>query len=693
MIAGVHSTVWILAISAELTSRAFAYSHGAPCSGYAARRWRTIALCSCANRTSSAASPTHRLASGALKFARLAFERAQQVVVDGDLPVLALDLGDVVRVRAVELRRVPPVRLAADERLRVGVSRDRLRQRHVRVQQPLADRRLLGVAHPVVDLELQPRGRQHAEVRGGQEPRAVHQRVADVARARRAERIRVRERRAVAPERRARRAHPGLREVVEAPVRPARLARTGRLRALHPRYTRAVEVVLAQPLPQADERGEADGVREALPAELAVQLFGERHQCLGEHGWHPSMRMPELAVGATFADHIIRGVAGRGGMGVVYRAVHLALKREVALKVIGSELSAHAEFRARFQRECETAASIQHPRVVPIYHAGEEDGLLYVTMRYVDGTDLARALMARGRLDVEDGVRIVKQVADGLQAAHELGLVHRDVKPANILLDKPTGSRCSSDFGLTKHVGEDPLTREGVFVGTIDYAAPEQFEAGTVDARTDVYALGCVLYQVLSGRVPYPPESDAAKMYAHMQAPRAAAGRARRGRPADAGRDRRARDGQGARGPLPGRGRAGRGAADGVGAPDDPRRRDDDLRGRGRRRPGDRDPAPAGALERGRRRDVRRPRGADGAAARALRGGRGGHAPVRAHLRRAGDRQDAAWRPSSGARCTRAARPCCSAARTPSRSCPTSRSSPPSSTGSRTARRCTSRPS
>src|SRR3954453_19105898 len=146
--------------------------------------------------------------------------------------------------------------------------------------------------------------------------------------------------------------------------------------------------------------------------------------------------MAELAIGSTFADHIIRGVAGRGGMGVVYRAGHVALKRDVALKVIASDYSADPDFRSRFQRESEAAASIQHPRVIPIYHAGEEDGLLYVTMRYVDGTDLARALMARGRLDVEDGVRIVKQVADGLQAAHELGLVHRDVKPANILLDK-----------------------------------------------------------------------------------------------------------------------------------------------------------------------------------------------------------------------------------------------------------------
>ena len=117
------------------------------------------------------------------------------------------------------------------------------------------------------------------------------------------------------------------------------------------------------------------------------------------------------------------------------------------MKVIGSELSAHAEFRARFQRECETAASIQHPRVVPIYHAGEEDGLLYVTMRYVDGTDLARALMARGRLDVEDGVRIVKQVADGLRGRARA----RPRAPRRQAREHParraTGSRCSATSG------------------------------------------------------------------------------------------------------------------------------------------------------------------------------------------------------------------------------------------------------
>src|SRR3954470_21442490 len=227
--------------------------------------------------------------------------------------------------------------------------------------------------------------------------------------------------------------------------------------------------------------------------------------------------MPELAVGSTFADHIIRGVAGRGGMGVVYRAVHLALKRQVALKVIGAEYSEQSEFRERFQRECETAASIQHPRVVPIYHAGEEDGRLYVTMRYVEGSDLSR-LLQRGRLEPRQAAKLIGQVAEGLDAAHQKGIVHRDVKPANVLIDTD-GSALLTDFGLTKHVTDRSLTRDGTFVGTLDYAAPEQFRGDPVDARTDVYALGCVLYQALSGRIPYPRETDAAKMYAHMESP------------------------------------------------------------------------------------------------------------------------------------------------------------------------------
>src|SRR4051794_1711849 len=230
--------------------------------------------------------------------------------------------------------------------------------------------------------------------------------------------------------------------------------------------------------------------------------------------------MAELAVGSTFADHIIRGVAGRGGMGVVYRAVHLALKREVALKVIASEFSEDSEFRRRFQDEATAAASIQHPHVIPIYHAGEEDRLLYVTMRYVDGTDLARLLMSRGRIEADLVVRVGAQMAEALEAAHARGLVHRDVKPANVLLEGASGEGAAllTDFGLTKQLGRE-RTQAGVFVGTFDYAAPEQFRGEAVDARTDVYALGCVLYQALSGRVPYPAENDVAKMYAHMEKP------------------------------------------------------------------------------------------------------------------------------------------------------------------------------
>src|SRR3954452_10205143 len=227
--------------------------------------------------------------------------------------------------------------------------------------------------------------------------------------------------------------------------------------------------------------------------------------------------MPELAVGSTFAEHIIRGVAGRGGMGVVYRAMHLALKREVALKVIGPEYSEQFEFRERLQRECETAASIQHPSVVPIYHAGEEDGRLYVTMRYVEGSDLHR-LVPRGRLEPGYAATLIAQVAEGLDAAHRRGIVHRDVKPANVLI-ATDGSALLTDFGLTKHASDRTLTKDGTFVGTLDYAAPEQFRGDPVDARTDVYALGGVLYHALTGRVPYPRESDAAKMYAHLEMP------------------------------------------------------------------------------------------------------------------------------------------------------------------------------
>src|SRR5689334_12458437 len=145
--------------------------------------------------------------------------------------------------------------------------------------------------------------------------------------------------------------------------------------------------------------------------------------------------MDEFAIGATFAEHVIRGVAGRGGMGIVYRAMHVPLKREVALKVIAPGAHADEEFRARFRNEFEAAASIQHPNVIPIYHAGEEDGLLYVTMRYVEGHDLARLIAAETRLEPVRAAMLIGQVAAALDVAHGHGLVHRDVKPANVLVE------------------------------------------------------------------------------------------------------------------------------------------------------------------------------------------------------------------------------------------------------------------
>ena len=228
--------------------------------------------------------------------------------------------------------------------------------------------------------------------------------------------------------------------------------------------------------------------------------------------------MAELTLGERFAAHEIRGVAGRGGMGIVYRALDLRLKREVALKVIAPASSKDPEFRTRFQRECEVAASIHHPNLIPVYTAGEEDGHLYVTMRFVEGRDLAHLLKQRGQLETTSAAALIAQVGAALDAAHAYGIVHRDVKPANVLLDGEHA--LLTDFGLQRDIKADTrVTEPGTLIGTFDYIAPEQLEDGAVDARTDVYALGCVLYETLTGEVPFPVETPAAKMFAHLGAP------------------------------------------------------------------------------------------------------------------------------------------------------------------------------
>ena len=233
-------------------------------------------------------------------------------------------------------------------------------------------------------------------------------------------------------------------------------------------------------------------------------------------------RTGDLEVGSTFAGHRIDGVAGRGGMGIVYRATDLALGRPVALKLMAPGLATDPVFRARFESECRLAATIDHPHAVEVFHAGEEDDLLYVTMRYVDGTDLRAILRAERRLNADRAVRVVSQVAGALDEAHRHGLVHRDVKPGNVLVTaRDDGERAFlSDFGLTKERAvPSELTGTGLAIGTADYIAPEQAQGQELDGRADVYALACVLYQALTGAVPYERDSELEKLWAHVHLP------------------------------------------------------------------------------------------------------------------------------------------------------------------------------
>jgi serine/threonine protein kinase/streptogramin lyase len=230
----------------------------------------------------------------------------------------------------------------------------------------------------------------------------------------------------------------------------------------------------------------------------------------------------ELNPGSEFAGYRIESVLGRGGMGVVYLAEHIGMGRKVALKVLASDLAQDERFRERFVRESRLAASLEHPNIVPIHEAGEVGGVLFIAMRYVEGQDLQALLRANGALEPHRAASIVGQVASALDAAHARGLVHRDVKPGNVLIATAIGSAANehvylSDFGLTKRTSSDSgITGTGQFVGTLEYAAPEQFEGSSLDARTDVYSLGCVAYECLTGRPPFRRDSDAALMYAHL---------------------------------------------------------------------------------------------------------------------------------------------------------------------------------
>jgi predicted Ser/Thr protein kinase len=224
-------------------------------------------------------------------------------------------------------------------------------------------------------------------------------------------------------------------------------------------------------------------------------------------------------VGDEFGPYTIESVLGQGGMGTVFLARHARLERRVALKVISPAFADDPDFRARFLRESQLAASLDHPNVIPIYDADEVDGVLYLAMRYVDGPSLQGLIRKSNPLSRRDTLRIAEQIGGALDAAHAEDLIHRDLKPANILLTHADGHAYLCDFGLAKRTSTMGVTHAGAFLGTIDYCSPEQIRGEPLDGRADVYSFGCVLYHCLSGEPPYARESEVAVLQAHLNDP------------------------------------------------------------------------------------------------------------------------------------------------------------------------------
>jgi serine/threonine-protein kinase len=224
-------------------------------------------------------------------------------------------------------------------------------------------------------------------------------------------------------------------------------------------------------------------------------------------------------VGDEFGPYTIESVLGQGGMGAVFLARHARLERRVALKVISPALADDPGFRARFLRESQLAASLDHPHVIPIYDADEVEGVLYLAMRYVDGPSLQALIRKSDPFSRGETLRLAEQIGGALDAAHAADLIHRDVKPANILLTRAERHAYLCDFGLAKRTSTRGVTHAGAFLGTIDYCSPEQIRGEPLDGRADVYSFGCVLYHCLSGEPPYARESEIAVLQAHLNDP------------------------------------------------------------------------------------------------------------------------------------------------------------------------------
>jgi pSer/pThr/pTyr-binding forkhead associated (FHA) protein len=226
-----------------------------------------------------------------------------------------------------------------------------------------------------------------------------------------------------------------------------------------------------------------------------------------------------LPAGSVIAGCRIEDVISYGDMAIVYRAEELALQRPVALKLIHPEHSGEERFRELFRRESKVAAAIDHPNVIPIFDAGDEDGVLYLTMRLVEGTDMRALIAAEGRIEARRAARIIRQVGAALDAVHAHGMLHRDVKPSNVLIARQDHVYLS-DFGLAKRAAADGgLTRQGSIIARAEYVAPEQILGQPADARSDIYALGCLLFETLTGEAPFARWRDGPEALAHLNAP------------------------------------------------------------------------------------------------------------------------------------------------------------------------------
>src|SRR5215210_4900454 len=231
---------------------------------------------------------------------------------------------------------------------------------------------------------------------------------------------------------------------------------------------------------------------------------------------------PAVTTGATLAGFRVRSLVGEGAMGTVYLAENTEHGGLVAIKVLVPQLADDDRFRQRFLRESQLAASLDHAHIVPIVAAGEEDGVLYLVMQHIEGPDLRDLLRREGRLEPERAIDLVAQVAEALDAAHAAGLVHRDVKPGNVLVAARSKREHAyvCDFGLARHISTaSSLTTDRGMIGTIDYIPPEQVEGGSIDGRADVYSLGCVLFECLAGSRPFDRESELSVVFAHLNEP------------------------------------------------------------------------------------------------------------------------------------------------------------------------------